>query len=124
MSLLLNQLIQKLKEENDFVGVHKDKKSGKETLYENYSLTIQAFASWIDQIQQEFPQFKISRLFLDYYIVGFGKKIASQEDLRKRLSTIEQPGNIISSNPPIQGEKPPKRGIFEKLFSWIKRQRR
>ena len=63
----------------NFVGIGKNK-DGITFLYENYSSTINAMPSEIDYLKNKLPNFSFNHIYLNYYIVGFNKKMRTFEE--------------------------------------------
>jgi hypothetical protein len=55
----------------DYHSVVKDKKGNVSVAF-NHSITIRTISD-VNLIKETFPQFKVSNLYLDWYIVGFSK---------------------------------------------------
>lgn len=72
MNAALQDIINTITVSSSFVGEDIDK-SGNRYTFQNYSITVQLLPSWVEKIKEEFKSFSITHLFLDYYIIGFGK---------------------------------------------------
>jgi len=70
----MKDIIQSISESYSFVGEGVDMKGNPYT-FEKYSLTIQVLPSCVEELKKYFPNFSIFPLYLNYYTVGFNKKL-------------------------------------------------
>ena len=70
----MEELIEKILKEYNFVGESFDKKGKLISNYYLYSITLQLSISEVDILKLTFPLFKFHNLYLNYYLIGFNKK--------------------------------------------------
>lgn len=71
--MLTQELIEDIQKDFDFIGSSYDKKGNFIGHYYLYSRVVQLFPSDVEQVKQTFPNFKVTPLYLNYYIIGFNK---------------------------------------------------
>lgn len=64
MNCVLIEIIDKIKKSYDFVGKNKD---------QEYSITLQLLPTWVEELRNVFPNFSITSLFSNYYIINYNK---------------------------------------------------
>jgi len=68
-----SDLIESIKNDYEFVGESYDRQGNFVGYYYLYSKTFQAFPDQIRNIKKTFPNFNITHLYLNWYIIGFNK---------------------------------------------------
>lgn len=71
--MLSQELILDIQKDFDFIGSSYDKQGNFIGHHYLYSKLIQIFPSQVDEIKKLFPNFNITHLYLNYYILGFNK---------------------------------------------------
>ncbi len=61
----------------EFIGESYDKQGNFISNYYNYSKLVQLLPSKVDILQKELPEFTITQLYGNWYIVGFNKTITT-----------------------------------------------
>jgi len=70
---MLEELIDGIKQDYNFVGSSYDKQGKFLGHHYLYSKTIQALPTQVDTLKNVFPEFNITHLYLNWYIIGFNK---------------------------------------------------
>lgn len=71
--MVLNEIINNIKQDFEFVGTSYDKQGNIIGSYHLYSITIQALPTQVDVIRNTYPNFNVTKLSNNWYIVGFNK---------------------------------------------------
>ena len=73
MNNRIDELSLKINKAAEFVGDTYDKQGNLIGHWVNYSLTFNMFPSEVEVIKNKFPQYNLSHLYSNYYIIGFNK---------------------------------------------------
>lgn len=73
--MLTQEAILDIQKDFDFVGSSYDKQGNFIGHHYLYSKIMQLFPSDVEQIKQTFPNFNVTHLYLNHYIIGFNKKL-------------------------------------------------
>lgn len=83
---LQKELIDSIREDYNFIGEIYDKKGKFIGNHYLYSKTIQLFSYQVDEILKLFPNFKITHLYLNWYILGFNKTLKTTHNKMEKLN--------------------------------------
>ena len=67
------ELIQSIRLDYDFVGSSYDKQGNFTGHHYLYSKVVQLFPTQVEEVKRLFPNFNVTQLYLNYYIIGFNK---------------------------------------------------
>ncbi len=70
---IIDEVVNKLQEDFDFVGCAYDRKGKFVGNYVNHSSLVSLLPTWADSIKEIFPNFKVTHLYLQWYCIGFNK---------------------------------------------------
>lgn len=71
--MLSQELIQSIQADYDFVGSSYDKQGNFTGHHYLYSKVVQLFPTQVEEVKRLFPNFNVTQLYLNYYIIGFNK---------------------------------------------------
>lgn len=71
--MLSPELIQSIQSDYDFVGSSYDKQGNFTGHHYLYSKVVQLFPTQVEEVKRLFPNFNVTQLYLNYYIIGFNK---------------------------------------------------
>ena len=71
--MLSQELIQSIQSDYDFVGSSYDKQGNFTGHHYLYSKVVQLFPTQVEEVKKLFPNFNVTQLYLNYYIIGFNK---------------------------------------------------
>ena len=70
----MEDIKQKIIDENNFKGEILDKKGAYIGYYQHYSITLQLMTSEVEDLKKVFPLYRFHNLYSNYYLIGFNKK--------------------------------------------------
>lgn len=71
--MLSQELVQSIQSDYDFVGSSYDKQGNFTGHHYLYSKVVQLFPTQVEEVKRLFPNFNVTQLYLNYYIIGFNK---------------------------------------------------
>lgn len=73
--MIPKELIQAIKNDFDFIGNSYDKQGNLIGHHYLYSKVVQLFPTQVEEVKKLFPNFNVTQLYLNHYIIGFNKTL-------------------------------------------------